>query len=188
MSANTNDSSKPASPVDADTVINTVENLVQLLKDEKPADPMAQAVEEGRLHRNFQGFTDDEAPVLIGLGASSISSFPDLLVQNEKNAGRYRMALSQSRFTANRGIRRGKADQARGKIIEQLLCQGTAEIGASLDSEINALLAPFVMRDLVEVAGGRCTITPHGLPYARSIAAQFDPYRRDSARRFSSSV
>jgi oxygen-independent coproporphyrinogen-3 oxidase len=153
-----------------------------------PHDPMAQAVAEGRLHRNFQGFTDDEAPVLIGLGASSISSFPELLIQNEKNAGRYRMALSQAHLTCNRGIWRSAADQARGRIIEQLLCQGTAEIGEVLDAEINALLAPFVMRDLVELAGGRCTITPHGLPYARSIAAQFDPYRRDSARRFSSSV
>src|SRR5690606_27478718 len=56
-----------------------------------PGDPLAQAALAGRLHRNFQGFTDDAAPVLIGLGASAISSFPDLVVQNEKNAGRYRM-------------------------------------------------------------------------------------------------
>ena len=53
------------------------------------------AAMQGRLRRNFQGFTDDAAPVLLGLGASAISCFPELLVQNEKNAGRYRMLLSQ---------------------------------------------------------------------------------------------
>ena len=56
----------------------------------RPGDALAQAATGGTLRRNFQGFTEDQAPVLIGLGASAISSFPDLLVQNEKNAGRYR--------------------------------------------------------------------------------------------------
>ena len=42
-----------------------------------PRDPLAVATREGRLHRNFQGFTDDGAPVLLGLGASAISMFPD---------------------------------------------------------------------------------------------------------------
>ena len=42
----------------------------------KPSDPLAQAAAAGHLHRNFQGFTDDPAPVLLGLGASAISSFP----------------------------------------------------------------------------------------------------------------
>jgi oxygen-independent coproporphyrinogen-3 oxidase len=47
---------------------------------------------------------------------------------------------------------------------------------------------PFIERGLATLEGGRLTIAQGGLPYARTIAALFDPYRQDSARRFSSAV
>ena len=154
-----------------------------------PDDPMAIAAKEGRVHRNFQGFTDDAAPVLVGLGASSISCFPDLIVQNEKNAGRYRMLLSQDRLTGTVGVARSAADQALGAIITGLLCQGRAEIGTQQLAELRGALEPFLSRGLAEVsADGVLAILPAGLPYARTIAALFDPYRQDNARRFSSAV
>jgi len=89
-----------------------------------PGDPLAHAAMSGQLHRNFQGFTDDAASVVIGLGASAISSFPTLLAQNEKNTGRYRMMMSQDRFSIVCGTRRSRDDQLRSDIIERLLCDG----------------------------------------------------------------
>lgn len=154
----------------------------------KPGDPMAKAVEQGTLRRNFQGFTDDQAQTLLGLGASAIGCFPDLLVQNEKNAGRYRMLLSQDRLPAAHGIRRSADDQRRGAVIEALLCHGKASLDAELAAEAAARLAPFTQRGLARLDGGMLTIEPGGLPYARTIAAIFDPYRQDSVRRFSSAV
>jgi len=153
-----------------------------------PGDSLAQAALSGRLHRNFQGFTEDASPVLVGLGASSISCFPDRLVQNEKNAGRYRMVLSQDRLAGALGVVRGAGDQHLGRVIEQILCQGSAPIGAALASAHATALAPFIARGLVDVDAGHLTVLPGGLPYARSIAAIFDPYRGDGARRFSSAV
>ncbi|MFP5396060.1 MAG: oxygen-independent coproporphyrinogen III oxidase [Alphaproteobacteria bacterium] len=154
----------------------------------KPGDPMAGAVEQGTLRRNFQGFTDDQAQTLLGLGASAIGCFPDLLVQNEKNAGRYRMLLSQDRLPAAHGIRRSADDQRRGAVIEALLCHGKACLDADLATEAATRLAPFTQRGLARLDQGMLTIAPGGLPYARTIAASFDPYRQDSARRFSSAV
>jgi len=154
----------------------------------RPDDPLAEATRAGRLHRNFQGFTEDDAPVLIGLGATAISIFPDLIIQNEKNAGRYRMMLSQDRFTASRGIVRSAEDQQRGALIERLLCMGRADIGRELYDEAAAGLGPLVKAGLCSWDGEQLAIAPEGLPYARTIAAQFDPYRRDSQRRFSSAV
>ncbi|MCB2079219.1 MAG: coproporphyrinogen dehydrogenase [Novosphingobium sp.] len=154
----------------------------------RPGDPIAKATAAGALHRNFQGFTDDAAPVLLGLGATAISMFPELLVQNEKNAGRYSMLLSQDRFTANRGIRRSRDDRMRGDIIERLLCSGTARIEPELLRETQPFLLPFMERGLVSLEDDVCTIASDGLPYTRTIAAQFDPYRKDSQRRFSSAV
>lgn len=154
----------------------------------RPGDPLAQATLEGRLRRNFQGFTDDQAPVLVGIGASSISSFSDLIWQNEKNAGRYRMLLSQDVLSATLGIRRSAEDQRRGAVIEALLCKGVARFDASLEQEVAARLEPFAQHGLITREPGLLRLLPAALPYARSIAALFDPYRQDSARRFSSAV
>ena len=154
----------------------------------KPGDPLALAAQNGTLRRNFQGFTDDQAPVLVGLGASSISLTPDAIWQNEKNAGRYRMLLSQDRLPANGGLLRSADDQRRGAVIEGLLCRGEAQLGADLANEVLVRLLPFIDRELAELDHGTLRLMPEALPYARTIAALFDPYRQDSARRFSSAV
>jgi oxygen-independent coproporphyrinogen-3 oxidase len=153
-----------------------------------PADPLAKAAAAGTVRRNFQGFTDDQATTLIGLGASSISCFPDLLVQNEKNAGRYRMLLSQDILPAAHGIVRSADDRCRGAVIEALLCQGAAVLDPDLVREVAPRLVPFTTRGLAQLDGAKLVIQPDGRPYARTIAALFDPYRQDSLRRFSSAV
>ncbi len=154
-----------------------------------PGDPMAQAVQSGTLCRNFQGFTDDQAQVLIGLGASSISSFPDLLVQNEKNSGRYRMLLSQGHLPTGVGKERSVDDRRRGAVIEELLCRGRAKVSSDLLARAEPRLRPYIEPGLARIEhGNTVVVASHALPYARSIAAAFDPYRQDSQRRFSSAV
>lgn len=153
-----------------------------------PGDALAQAAVGGTLRRNFQGFTEDQAPTLIGLGATAISQFPEVIVQNEKNAGRYRMLLSQDRLAGALGVVRSAVDQATGAIIEHLLCQGEARIGHERLVRMAGDLAPFVERHLIAIADDRLTLLPGSLPYARTVAALFDPYRQDGLRRFSSAV
>ncbi|MFC0590465.1 oxygen-independent coproporphyrinogen III oxidase [Novosphingobium aquiterrae] len=153
-----------------------------------PHDPMAMAALDGTLRRNFQGFTDDRAVNLIGLGASSISCFEYVLVQNEKNPGRYRMLISQDRLPAVGGVQRSADDRTRGAIITALLCHGSAAVDSALASEVEVRLRPFIDRGLAQLDRGRLTVEPGGLPYARTIAALFDPYRQQSARRFSAAV
>jgi len=154
----------------------------------RPSDPLAVAAREGRLRRNFQGFTEDPAETLIGLGATSISCFPEVIVQNEKNAGRYRMLLSQDRLAGDRGVLRSADDQRRGRIIEQLLCHNRARVDADLRRDVEGPLAAYLASGLCAFAGDELVIAPEGLPYARSIAARFDAWRPSSAHRFSSAV
>jgi oxygen-independent coproporphyrinogen-3 oxidase len=153
-----------------------------------PEDPLGQAALGGRLHRNFQGFTDDAAPMLLGLGASAIGSFPTLLAQNEKNSGRYRMLLSQGRLPVALGKVRNADDRRRGAVIEELLCRGRAKVGRAILDEAWDRLAPYAETGLCDVEGAFLVIADHALAYARSIAAAFDPYRQHSPRRFSSAV
>ncbi|KPM18295.1 MULTISPECIES: radical SAM protein [Sphingomonadales] len=152
------------------------------------SDPLAAAATSGRVRRNFQGFTDDPSDVLIGLGASAISSFPGLLAQNEKNSGRYRMKAGDGQLTVTRGIHRSADDRYRGAIIERLLCDGRSRVGSRLLAEVTPRLTPFIDRGLAHIDREWLSIEPDGLPYARTIAALFDPYRTVSARQFSSAV
>ena len=153
-----------------------------------PHDPLAIAAGEGRLHRNFQGFADDSARALIGLGASSISQFPGLIVQNEKNAGRYRARALAGMLSASQGVARTAEDQRRGRIIEQLLCGGEATIGDLFDPDLQERLHPFLERGLATIECGRLRLPDYGRPYARVIASQFDTYRQPAIRQFSSAI
>lgn len=151
-------------------------------------DPMAHAALASKLRRNFQGFTDDEAPNLIGLGASAISSFPHLLAQNEKNSGRYRMRVGAGQLVADRGVSRCADDRERAALIESLLCVGSASLKNYHMREVRPALQPFLDRKLVSLCGSRLSIMPDGLPYSRVIASLFDSYRKNSLHRFSSAV
>jgi len=153
-----------------------------------PHDPMARAVRSGTLRRNFQGFTDDRAEVLIGLGASAISGFPGLIAQNEKHTGGYRKLSEEGRLSATHGIVRSAEDQRRAALIEALLCRDEALLDADLLADVAPRLTPFVAAGLAQLAGARLTILPGGLPYARVIASLFDTYRAGAPRKFSSAI
>lgn len=155
----------------------------------RPDDPLAIAAEHGRVRRNFQGFTEDDNPVLIGMGASAISCFPDLLVQNEKNMGRYGMLLSQPRLPAVRGVVRDAQDKAHGALIEALLCAGNSgPVPEAIRADMRAAIRPYAERDLAQWRDNAVVITPQGRPYARVIAAIFDRYRAGATRSFSTAI
>jgi oxygen-independent coproporphyrinogen-3 oxidase len=153
-----------------------------------PQDAIATARQAGALRRNFQGFTEDGSEVLIGLGASAISSFPGAILQNEKNAGRYRMLVSSGRLPAARGVLRSHHDQLRARIIEGLLCSGEADISALCLGAVLERLRPFRDAGLLTLSGSSVRLAPDALPYARVIAAAFDEYRQPGIRRFSNAI
>ncbi|RGP39841.1 Coproporphyrinogen dehydrogenase [Altererythrobacter insulae] len=153
-----------------------------------PDDPMAIAAQEGTLRRNFQGFTDDPSDSLIGLGASAISGFPELIVQNEKNSGRYRMLASQGQLTGTHGVARAPQDRMNAAIIEDLLCRGRTRLSPCQLASHSSRLQPFIARDLAKIDGLDLSVTAAGRPYSRVIASIFDRFRQTSQVRFSSAV
>ncbi len=143
----------------------------------RPDDPLADAAKARRVSRNFQGFTDDDAPVLLGFGASAISRFPDLIVQNEKRAGPYRDMIGEGRLSAVRGVSIDGAQQMRGRNIRDLLCQGRTRVGTEGRVRIRSGLAEYERLGLIQWEEDDLVIRDDGLPYARHIAAQFDSVR-----------
>ena len=154
----------------------------------RPDDPLSMAARQGGLRRNFQGFTDDPSDVLIGLGASAISQFPGLIVQNEKNAGRYKIRVSAGLLPATHGIIRQPKDQLHGQIVERLLCDGEVEMGHCFTLDLMDRLKPFLDRGLATIEYGRLRLPDYARPYARVIASMFDQYRQPEARRFSNAI
>lgn len=155
----------------------------------RPCDSMAIAAKNGTLRRNFQGFTDDNSDVMIGMGASAISNFPDYIIQNEKNVGDYRARASALQNCATRGVRRNVDDRVRGKLIEKLLCFGNSgPLPDDISLEIAERLRVFIARGLAKFENGCIIIEPAGVAYARSIASLLDAYRLTATQKFSAAV
>ncbi len=162
----------------------------------RPEDKLAVAARAGKLRRNFQGFTDDPAEVLIGLGASAISQFPALMVQNEKASGRYALRVQAGQLAGTRGVVCTAEDRLRQRIIERLLCDGVVDVaalaGAANAARLMAEAMPILLdlsgRDIVRVDGAVVRLLPSGLPYARLAAQAFDAYHQPQTARFSKAV
>ena len=88
----------------------------------RPEDSMAVALHEGRLHRNFQGYTDDEAGAIVAFGASAISALPDGFAQNIVETGAYTRAVNSGALPIAKGVAFRGEDKLRGAIIERLMC------------------------------------------------------------------
>ncbi len=142
-----------------------------------PDDPLAVAAREGRVSRNFQGFTEDDTEILLGFGASAISRFPDLIVQNEKHAGPYRDLVGEGYLATTRGIIVDDDDRERGRIIRDLLCRGRASLDRRWADAARSTIAMFADRGLACWDGDALVLTERALPYARLIASQFDRRR-----------
>ena len=150
----------------------------------RPGDGLARAAEEGRLRRNFQGYTDDGAGVLVGLGASAISRFPQGYAQMSPSTSGWTKAVREDRFAIERGHAFVGEDVLRGRIIEALMCDFRVRFAdLARDFGLDAarwaeLVGPVAERfaGYVEAGPEGLSIPARGRPLTRMIAAGFDGY------------
>jgi oxygen-independent coproporphyrinogen-3 oxidase len=158
----------------------------------KPDDALAAAAGAGKLHRNFQGYTNDDRAVLLGFGASSISTFADGFVQNVADVTKYMRIIESGSLASARGCWLQTEDVLRGRIIERLMCDFEVDFSAIAPhadfSREFAVLAPMVQDGLVGIKGSRLIVTEAGRPVVRVIAAAFDTYRRPETAQFSKAI
>lgn len=150
----------------------------------RPDDGLAVARRSGHLRRNFQGYTDDTAPVLVGLGASSISRFPEGYAQNAAGTSDYVKAVRAGQLPTARGhVFRGE-DRARARIIEALMCDfrvDAEEIVRDHGLPRARLYDYFAgvsneFGEMVAVDSTGLSIPPESRPLTRMIARCFDTY------------
>jgi len=164
----------------------------------QPDDQLALAARAGRLHRNFQGYTVDDADALIGLGASAISRLPQGFAQNAPAVGNYSRAIAAGNLAVIKGIGISDDDRIRGEIIERLMCDMAVdlaaiakepqfEVGGNFSDAFDSL-RPLSDNGAVLIDGYRIQITEKGRPFARLVASAFDTYLMPSGARHSPAV
>lgn len=162
-----------------------------------PDDELAIALAEKRMHRNFQGYTTDDAPVLIGMGASGIGSLPQGYVANEGELHAWKRMVEAGTLPTKRGIAVSAEDRLRREVIERLMCdlevdldaiaRAHGQTGAHFTAELDSL-ADLEGDGVLIRDGYRLTITDDGRPLVRAAAARFDQYLKAGERRHSQAV
>lgn len=150
----------------------------------RPEDGLAVAQKAGLLRRNFQGYTDDTAPVLVGLGASSISRFPQGYAQNAPGTSQYVKAVRSGSFATARGHVFKGEDLLRARLIEALMCDFRIDAGEICrtfglsPAALKEYFAPVSKEfgNLVVIDHRGLEIPPESRPLTRMIARLFDAY------------
>jgi oxygen-independent coproporphyrinogen-3 oxidase len=151
-----------------------------------PDDALAVAKRQGRLHRNFQGYSTQPDCDLIALGVSSIGRIGATYSQNAKTLEEYYDALDNGRFPVVRGLALSRDDLVRRAVIMALMCQGQLlfesinlsyliDFSAYFAKELEALQV-LQEQGMVVVDAHGIQVTAQGWFFVRAVAMVFDRY------------
>jgi oxygen-independent coproporphyrinogen-3 oxidase len=151
-----------------------------------PNDALAVAKRQGRLHRNFQGYSTQPDCDLIGLGVSSIGRIGATYSQNAKTLEEYYDAIDHGRFAVVRGLALSRDDLVRRAVIMALMCQGEVlfeSINLAYLIDFKSYFAPelealreLADQGLVTLDDGGIQVTAMGWYFVRAVAMAFDRY------------
>ena len=180
-----------------DILANTIEQLneagfvfIGMDHFSKPDDELAIAQKEGRLHRNFQGYSTQAECDLLAFGISSIGKVADTYPQNVKTLEDYYHALDHNQLPTLRGMRLNQDDLLRRELIGELMCQ------FELDTELFAKnhqidfdayfsrelpeLKELEEAGLLEWQSKKIYVPTKGRLLVRRVAMVFDRHLRDA--------
>ncbi|HSV61143.1 MAG TPA: oxygen-independent coproporphyrinogen III oxidase [Variovorax sp.] len=149
-----------------------------------PGDALAIAKREGRLHRNFQGYSTQPDCDLVALGVSAIGRIGATYSQNAKTLQAYYDQLDQGRLPVERGLALTRDDLLRREVIMAIMCQGKVDFRAMgqahrvdfvdhFTPEL-AALGPLVAQGLVKLGDHELEVTQLGWYFVRAVAMVFD--------------
>ncbi|MES2901243.1 MAG: oxygen-independent coproporphyrinogen III oxidase [Pseudomonadota bacterium] len=152
----------------------------------RPADDLAVAQVQGRLHRNFQGYSTHADMDMVACGVSAISAVAATYSQNVKTLDAYYDLIDRNELPVERGIRLSMDDALRRTIIQMLMCQFELSVPAIeqaypicfadyFASEL-AQLSELAADGLVMLDNDWITVTPKGRLLVRNVCMVFDRY------------
>ena len=151
-----------------------------------PDDALAVAKRQGRLHRNFQGYSTQPDCDLIGLGVSAIGRMGGTYSQNAKTMEEYVDMLDHGQLPIVKGLALSRDDLIRRAWIMAIMCQGQVQYDAFNEGwlmDAKKYFAPELSQleslqdqGLVELSEGGLKVTPMGWFFVRGVAMVFDKY------------
>jgi oxygen-independent coproporphyrinogen-3 oxidase len=166
----------------------------------KATDDLARAQQQGRLHRNFQGYSTRPDCDLIALGVSAISKIGPTYSQNVRELDEYYDRINSGQLPTSRGVLLDMDDLVRRAVIMALMCHFEVSKEAIEHAHLIrfddyfkrelADLKPFIDEGLVEVNAEWVIVLPRGKLLVRAIAMSFDRYLKhdERVRRYSKIV
>lgn len=155
----------------------------------RPEDELSVARREGRLRRNFQGYSVIPANDVLGLGISAIGDLRGAYIQSHKKLSDYKALVEEGHLPLERGILRTKDDEIRRDVIHDLMCNFRVDIprieaahGIDFETyfrEDLELLAEHEEEGLVECSRNLIKATQLGEVFIRNVAMCFDWYLRE---------
>jgi len=150
-----------------------------------PEDELAVAQAEGRLRRNFQGYTAMKVRDVLGFGLSAIGDIGGAYIQSTKKLHDYNKLIDAGAFPTERGLARDADDEVRRWMIHELMCNFHVDdeelgrrFGLSLAGDFAPELAELAAREdlarLIDVGAGRVDVSPLGRLFVRNVASVFD--------------
>ena len=143
-----------------------------------PTDDLYLAWKEGRLHRNFMGYTTQSTNFLLGLGVSSISDTGNAFAQNEKALHDYYAYIQEGRLAVKKGYFLSEEDLAFRRYIKNISCRGETKFCKDhlplLHQYTFPLLGDMQKNGLVEWDETGLKLTDQGHYFIRNICSAFD--------------
>ncbi|HRE50739.1 MAG TPA: oxygen-independent coproporphyrinogen III oxidase [Flavitalea sp.] len=145
-----------------------------------PHDELFIARENGRLRRNFMGYTTQNSELLLGLGVSAISDLGNAFAQNDKSLSQYYAAINEDRLAVKRGFFLNEEDLAFRQYIKDISCRGATVFRPEHLPTLEALCFPALEQmakdGLVEYDRRQLQLTAEGHYFIRNVCSTFDLY------------
>ncbi len=161
----------------------------------KPDDELAVAQREGKLYRNFQGYSTHSDCDLVGLGVTSIGRVADAYLQNNKELDEYQSSIAEGKLPVFRGVALDEDDKLRRAVITQLICHFDLDF-SKIEQEFNisfhdyfgpefASLNAMQNDGLLTLSDQGIQVLPAGRLLIRNICMVFDRYLAQKQQQFS---
>lgn len=152
----------------------------------KPDDELAIAQREGKLYRNFQGYSTHSDCDLIGFGVTSIGRVGDAYIQNVKELDEYEQLIKQNKLPVYKGVVLDFDDKLRRAVITHIICHFELDF-AAIEQMFSINFAEYFAKELKELVpmqvDGLITISAKGLHVLsagrlliRNVCMVFDKY------------
>ena len=152
----------------------------------KPNDALAIAQREGKLYRNFQGYSTHSDCDLIGFGVTSIGRVGDAYIQNVKELDEYEQLIKSNKLPVYKGVTLDFDDQLRRAVITYIICHFELNF-SSIEDAFSINFAEYFAKELKDLApmevDGLITISATGIQVLsagrlliRNVCMVFDKY------------